>query len=124
MINPYLVDDGKKVSCLCKGCGCVLWVRDHEGTHIRPTYGNLTIAMVDEAGVLSKHSTPACLECAQAMRDAPVSELEAWWAADVFHWFAESVIRGVPHSVAYDDTLRAAGGRRPVRVLSYSTDVR
>jgi len=125
MTFPYLVEDGESVRCLCKGCGRELW-REYarDGRRVRetrPEYGDLYLAMIDDAGNLSEHSTPCCPSCADAVRAEPTSTtLEAWWGADVFHWFIEERVLGKDPTTAYRVAMKLAGGRHPVRVRRYA----
>lgn len=124
MTFPYIIEKDNAVVCVCKGCGDELWreyinERGNRCKEISERYGDLYIALVDEAGVLSEHSTPACPDCAQHVLDGNDSCLGEWWGADVFHWFIEERVLGKDPDTAYRVANKLEGGRRPVRALRY-----
>ncbi len=118
MTFPYLVEDGRAIRCLCKGCGATLWKRDDSGHTIYVLYGDLYLALADDAGVLSQHSTPCCPACAVDAIDGKI-DLEEWWGADVFHWFIEERCIGKDPTAAYQVAWRLRDGRHAVRALRY-----
>lgn len=128
MTFPYIVEDGRSIRCLCKGCGAELWresIDDH-GARVRvrhPEYGDLYLSMANREGVLSQHSTPCCPSCADRLLGKvalqPVGEAEEWWGADVFHWFVEERCIGSSPDRAYQVAMHLQGGRHVVRVLRY-----
>lgn len=111
MTVPYIIEDKGQVVILCKGCGEEL-VR---ASVAKPTYGDLYLAMIDDDGVLSQHSTPCCPSCAEQ----PDLNLQEWWDADVLHWFIEERVLGKSPDDAYKVAMKLAGGRRPVRASRY-----
>lgn len=126
MVFPYLtVDAHDIVSCLCKGCGEWLWRKGRraDGTdvnEVRPIYGDLYLALVDNDGILSQHSTPCCPSCAkELLNGSAIAILEEWWGADVFHWFIEARAEGKDPDTAYRITVKLQGDRHVVRALRY-----
>jgi len=126
MTFPYIVEDGQAIRCLCKGCGEELWRKyvNERGSHVqelRDTYGNLTLALIDNNGSLSEHSTPCCNDCAtRVLENVSNVELEAWWGADVFHWFVEERCLGKDPDTAYRVAMKLSGDRHVVRALRYA----
>lgn len=123
---PYIVEDGTTISCLCKGCGTKLWTeyQNERGNRARETcdaYGDLYLALVDNNGTLSEHSTPCCPDCARrVLENVTLAEVEEWWGADVFHWFVEERCLGKDPDTAYRVAMKLAGDRHVVRVQRYA----
>jgi len=114
-------DEGRCTEVRCKGCPTVIAAQAFPKGNVRPTqsYAEVAIEMVESNGLLSKHITGMCVDCAKMMHAESipsVTELALLYATDVEQWRCNAV-RGKMDPTEITMCVARQEARRPVRLL-------